>query len=98
VLSQGTARVHERRYFTDKPTPEELRQLAALLPGGVRDLVAPRSSRLKELGIRPEEMDEEALIELLAREPKLLRRPIVTDGRRVVVGLDRAAIAELANG
>jgi len=96
VLSQATAPVHERRYFTDRPTPEELRNLARLLPGGMRDLLSTRSSRLKELGLDPANLDDAALADLLAREPKLLRRPIVTDGRRIIVGLDRKAIADLA--
>jgi arsenate reductase-like glutaredoxin family protein len=84
--------------MTEHPTRAELEALAALLPGGVRDLVAPRSSRLKVLGIDPAALDDDALLDLLVREPKILRRPIVTDGRRVVVGLDRAAIAALATG
>lgn len=90
--------MHERRYFTDKPTREELAELARLLPGGVRDLLSKRSSRLKELGLRADALDDGALLDLLTREPKLLRRPIVTDGKRIIVGLDRKAIAEMAAG
>ena len=33
------------------------------------------------------------LLDLLAREPRLLRRPIISDGRRAVVGFDRALLA-----
>lgn len=96
MLSQGTRPVHERRYFTERPTREELAALGRLLPGGVRDLLSTRSSRLKELGIRPGDLDDPALLDLLSREPKLLRRPIVTDGQTIIVGLDRKAIADIA--
>lgn len=96
MLSQAPKPVTERRYFTDRPTPDELKALGRLLPGGVRDLLSTRSSRLKELDVRPADLDEDGLAELLCREPKLLRRPIVTDGKRIIVGLDRKAIADLA--
>lgn len=98
MLSQTTAHVTERRYFTDRPTRAELEGLARLLPGGARDLLSTRSSRLKALGLRPEALGDEEILDLLAREPKLLRRPILTDGRRIIVGLDRKAIADLASG
>lgn len=98
MLSQSAAHVTERRYFTEKPTREELEGLARRLPGGVRDLLSTRSSRLKELDLAPDELDDEAILDLLTREPKLLRRPILTDGERVIVGLDRKAFADMAAG
>lgn len=96
MLSHASRPVRERHFFKDLPTRGELEALARRLPGGVRDLLSTRSARLKELGLRPEMLDDEALYDLLTREPRLLRRPIVTDGARVIVGLDRAAIAALA--
>lgn len=46
-------------------------------------------------GLAGREPEGEALLDLLAREPHLLRRPIVSDGRRTVVGFDRAGLATL---
>lgn len=96
MLSQTDAQITERRYFTERPTHEELQGLARLLPGGVRDLLSTRTSRLRELGITPESLGDDEILDLLTREPKLLRRPILTDGQRIVVGLDRAAMTDLA--
>jgi arsenate reductase-like glutaredoxin family protein len=96
VLSQIDAHITERRYFTQRPTRGELEGLARLLPGGVRDLLSTRTSRLKELGVSPKDLSDEQIVDLLTKEPKLLRRPILTDGERIVVGLDRQAMADLA--
>jgi arsenate reductase-like glutaredoxin family protein len=35
------------------------------------------------------------LVALMAKEPRLLRRPLVVDGRRLVVGFDREALESL---
>lgn len=96
MLSQTDAQVTERRYFTDRPTAEEITALARHLPGGVRDLLSTRTSRLKELSLDPARLTDAEITELLTKEPKLLRRPILTDGERVIVGLDRAAMTALA--
>lgn len=97
MLSQGDRPVTERAYFQSLPTREELASLARRLPGGIRDLLSVRSSRLKQLNLDAGTLDDEAIYDLLTREPKLLRRPIVTDGTRVIVGLDRNAITALLN-
>lgn len=49
---------------------------------------------MRALGLDPAALDDEAIFDLLTREPKLLRRPILTDGRRIIVGLDRQAITD----
>lgn len=92
MLSDADREVTERQYFKSLPTREELESLARLLPGGIRDLLSVRSSRLKALGLDPTTLDDDAIADLLTREPKLLRRPILTDGKRIIVGLDRQAI------
>lgn len=70
--------------------------MARLLPGGARDLLSTRSTRYRELGFAEDPAripaNDDALLDLLAEEPRLLRRPIVTDGRAAVVGYDEAAL------
>lgn len=92
----------ERHIFSSPPTREELAAVARLLPGGTRDLLSTRSTRARELGLTEEAgwgpENEEELLDLLAREPRLLRRPIVTDGRAAVVGYDEAALRAAFGG
>lgn len=95
MLSQASAPVQERQYFKEKPTPAEVRELAALLPGGARDLVSSKSRRFKELELDGKQLSEAEWVELLAREPGIWRRPVITDGKKVIVGFDRKAIEGL---
>lgn len=41
-------------------------------------------------------MDDERLIEEMTREPTLIRRPLIVDGTRMVVGFDKANLAKIA--
>lgn len=87
--------MQERNYFKDRPTEAEVRELAALLPGGAQDLVSARSRRFKELGLEGRRLSEAEWVRLLAAEPGIWRRPVITDGKRVVIGFDRKAIEAL---
>jgi len=98
LLEAKPVEVHERRFFSEKPTPEEVRWLAARLPGGVRDLISTRSRRYKELGLEGRQLTDDELVELLAAEPGLWRRPVVVRGDQVVVGYDPARLEELLGG
>ncbi|HEY8417818.1 MAG TPA: arsenate reductase family protein [Limnochordales bacterium] len=95
LLDELGAEVTERRYFTDKPTEAEIRELAKLMPGGVQDLISRRSRRFKELGLADRELSDDEWIALLAKEPGLWRRPITVRGQRVVVGWDEEALRNL---
>jgi Spx/MgsR family transcriptional regulator len=77
-------------------TPAEIRSLAALTPLGVRGLLSTRSTQLKALGLDRRQPSDAELIELMAKEPRLLRRPLVVAGRRLVVGFDREALEAIA--
>jgi arsenate reductase-like glutaredoxin family protein len=72
-----------------------LEAIAARLPGGATDLLSPRSTRYRELGLAGRHLPETELLDLLAAEPRLLRRPILVVGQRVVVGANRTALAGL---
>lgn len=95
MLGELGADVAERRYFSDLPTEEEIRRLASLLPGGVRDLVSTRSRRFRELQLEGKQLTDDEWVALLAREPGLWRRPIAVKGRKVVIGWDERALREL---
>lgn len=64
----------------------------------VRRLFNTCGQSYRQLGLKDKlpRMDEEAMIELLASDGKLLKRPIVTDGQRVTVGFSEEAYASWA--
>jgi len=78
----------ERHIFKNPPTPEELMQLSTISEEGIDSLVSVRSNQYRELGINHLDMKFSELLKLLSNEPKLLRRPIISDGESVVVGYD----------
>lgn len=84
----------ERLHFTEPVTAAEVKKLARLA-GGVEHLVSTRSPAYRELKLAGQELSEAEWVKLFQSEPRLLRRPIVTDGKRIVIGYDEAAIREL---
>ncbi|MBO8140689.1 MAG: Spx/MgsR family RNA polymerase-binding regulatory protein [Firmicutes bacterium] len=94
-LGELGAQVTERRYFADLPAEDEIRKLASLLPGGVRDLVSTRSRRFREMDLEGRDLSDEEWTRLLAREPGLWRRPVAVRGHRAVVGFDPEAYRDL---
>ena len=56
-------------------------------------LLATGSPSFRKLGLDPGRLGEEEMIDLVLAEPRLLRRPIVVDGDRVLVGGRAAEMA-----
>lgn len=74
------------------PTREELTAIASRLGGGAAALLSRRSVRFRELGLAGRAFTEPELLDLLAAEPRLLRRPIIVDGVRATVGATAAVL------
>jgi regulatory protein spx len=86
----------DRHIWNEPPSRAELAELARLV-GGPEALLSRRSTRWRELGLEGQPLAPDAILDLLAREPRLLRRPIVTDGRHAAVGFNRDALAAFAS-
>jgi arsenate reductase-like glutaredoxin family protein len=69
--------------------------MAKLAPGGIMDLVSTKGTRFKELAIAEKNLSETEWLALLEQEPKLLRRPLVTDGEHLVIGYDEQCLQGL---
>lgn len=92
-LSQKGVRVEERDFFRDPFTEEEFRALLAGRP--VAEFFAWRSPSFRRLGLDREALDDETLISLMVQEPRLIRRPLVQAGDRLVAGADMEALEGL---
>ena len=84
-----------RDYFKERFTTEELRDLLTSLGLRPSDALSRRSRAYGEL-IGDRDLADDELLALLAREPTLLRRPLVVRGDRAVIGFDREALAALS--
>lgn len=63
--------------------------------GGVAAVLNTRHATAKEKGWVTKPPEVSTFAKAVAKEPNLLRRPIVLAGKRVIVGFDEAAYAEL---
>ena len=74
---------------------EELFELAGRGGLNVSQLVNKGSKTFKDLKVNLEELSEKEAAELLSSNPKALIRPLLTDGKRLVVGFKPELMEEL---
>ncbi len=96
-LKANSVDFQERHIFRDTPNYEELVQLLSLTSEGLDEILATRSQTYKALNIDVNEMPLSKVIELIIENPKLLRRPLLTDGNKLVVGYNPEGLRSLAN-
>jgi arsenate reductase len=82
------------KYLEDIPTKEELTELLKMLNMTARELMRTKEDVYKELNLK-DENSEEALIEAMVANPKLIERPIVIRGNRAVIGRPIENVIEL---
>lgn len=86
----------ERVHIYDDPPPRAvLEKIAGTLPGGVGELISTRGRKYKELGLAGQRLSDDEWYRLIEKEPRLLRRPILWDGQRAVVGFRQATYRDL---
>jgi arsenate reductase len=82
------------KYLEDVPTKEELREILTMLDMTARELMRTKEEIYKELNLK-DETSEEALIEAMVANPKLIERPIVIRGSKAVIGRPIEKVIEL---
>lgn len=70
----------------EPPRREELKALAALGGMSTSGLLNPRSRVLKGSGVDPEKVTPDEAAALIEQNPRVLYRPLLTDGRGLVLG------------
>ncbi len=73
-------------YYEHPLTPEQLRGLLKKLGISARDLLRRDEPVARSLGIARNPYSEDELIELMAKHPDLIQRPIVVRGDQAVLG------------
>lgn len=95
LLVQNGYTVTERDYFKEPFNEEELRNLIAEAgEPGVSAIFASRSPSLKKLGLNAAELSAERKVALMLDEPRLVRRPIVRLGGRLIIGASVKAMTQ----
>jgi arsenate reductase-like glutaredoxin family protein len=81
--------------YAKKPLDEATVRAIVDKAGSVAAVLNTRHAIAKEKGWGSEPPDVATFAKAVAKEPNLLRRPILLAGRRAIVGLDEAAYAKL---
>ena len=90
MLLQKGLELEERDYFKEPFSEAELLELAA--PVGLSELFARRSPSLKKMGLAGQELPDAEMLKLMLQEPRLIRRPVVKIGGRLLVGANLKAV------
>ena len=81
------ADLDERDYAKAPLSADELRDLFA--GRDPRDFLNPRSPAFKAMGLAGKSLTPEQALALMAKEPNLIKRPIVIAGKEMIAGFDR---------
>lgn len=91
LLSQGVA-FTERDIFKHPLDEVELRAVIAQQP--IEEVFSYRSPSVKALGLDGEALAPDAMLKHMLEEPRLIRRPLLVAGEKVVVGFNPSALRE----
>jgi arsenate reductase (glutaredoxin) len=82
-------------YIKTKPSADELRKIVAILEDPVADLVR-KDSVFEKLGLKAEDYTTpEAVVEILAKHPRLMQRPVVVANGKAIIGRPKDRIRAL---
>ena len=85
--------INERDFFKTPFTCEEIKALLKEKPAS--EMFSFRSPSFKALALDQTKLSDNDLINLMIKEPRLIRRPIVKIGREVYFGADSKVLADI---
>ena len=88
--------LEERDFFKVPFSEEEIRELAAI--ASIDQLLARRSPSLKQMGLADQDLSEVEIVALMLKEPRLIRRPLVRLGGKLLVGANIKAVQAALEG
>lgn len=92
---QKKVAINDRDFFKEPFTRAEITGL--LRDKSAYEMFNFRSPAFKPLGLDREKLTDSELIDLMLKEPRLVRRPVVRIGERVYFGADRSVLEGLVN-
>ncbi len=83
----------ERDYAKNPLAETELKELFKGLDP--REFLNPKSPAYKEMGLKDMKLSAAEAIKLMAKDPNLIKRPLVVAGGKLVAGFDRDRLRDL---
>ena len=82
--------INDRDFFKDKFTRAEIEELLQGKPDS--EMFNFRSPSFKQLGLERDKLSNNELIDLMLKEPRLVRRPVVRIDGNVYFSADRSVL------
>ena len=82
----------ERNIFANALNKEEIMQVLRMTENGTEEIISTRSRTFQNLKINLDDLSIDQLIDLVEKNPSLLRRPIIMEDRRLQVGYNEDEI------
>ncbi|WEV71347.1 transcriptional regulator SpxA [Lactobacillus sp. ESL0785] len=82
----------ERNIFSEPLTKDELIQILRMTENGTEEIISTRSRAFQQLKVNLDDLSIDQLLDLVEKNPSLLRRPIIMDDRRLQVGYNEDEI------
>jgi len=80
LLKENDANPEIIYYLEMPPSHEKLVELSEKLSIGIRDLIRTSEPEYRELGLDDKSLSETTIFDIIAKDPKLIQRPIVIKG------------------
>ena len=94
-LSQKNVEINERDFFKNPFNQSEIEELLQGKPAS--EMFNFRSPSFKKLGLERDKLSDKELIDLMLKEPRLVRRPVVRIDGKVYFSADRSVLEGLIN-
>lgn len=94
ALGETKGEVTVRLYLEDAPSLEELTEVHALLGVPVIDMMRPKETLFKDLGLSKSD-DDAVLMAAMTENPKLIERPIVLANGKAALGRPPEAVLDI---
>lgn len=82
-------------YLETPPSATELKAFLKALGMKPRDLMRRKEPEYRALGLDDASLSDDALIEAMVENPRIIERPIVTNGARVALGRPPENVLEI---
>jgi len=95
-LTSADIAYDRRDFFRDRLTIDELREVLDRAGVAPTDILSRRSRVYKARSEEIDAMTDDELLAAMVAEPTLIRRPLILDDDRLIVGFDKKGLAALA--
>ena len=92
-IDQGVP-FEERHLFKNPPSVEELMEIIKKTENGLDEILSTRSQMFKSLNVEIDDLKVSELLEILSKEPKLLKKPIIMNNDNLVIGYNKPALEQ----